>query len=222
MSTTPRAGRRPRLVAVAVAVIAVTAAAALAIWAAGEHGGGHPPAAAGTAAAASPAQDRTPAGAVSAAGRAVIGLAQAATAPPAERARQLARLVAADRIAAVGGRLVVSPAAEQATGLLADLSAGRPVVAAAVPVAARVEGYTGGAATVGVWTVTVLATRRLGAADASWSTETVALVFGSGRWWVTGYTSRGGPVPLSAQPPTGLDAVLTFAAPVAGAGYAAR
>jgi hypothetical protein len=204
------------------AITAATVVAAVTVLAVNGHPGSRRPAASsGAAVVGSLAElNRSPAGAVGVAEQAVIVLAQLAAAPAAERARRLGQLADPEQLAAIGQRLPVSPVAEQATGLLADVAAGRPVVAVATPLAARIEAYTADTATVAVWTVTVLATRRLGAADASWSTETVRLVYRSGRWLLYGYSSRSGPVPVCAQPATGLDSVLAFAAPAGGAGHA--
>jgi len=221
MNAARLSSRRP--VVIFLAITAAAAVVAITVLAVKAHPGSNPPPASpGAATVGSLAElNRSPAGAAGAAEQAVIALAQLATAPGPERTRRLQRLADPEQLAAISRRLPVSPAAEQATGLLADAAAGRPVVAVATPLAARIEAYTPDAATVAVWTVTVLATRRLGAAEVSWSTETVRLVYRSGRWLLDAYSSGSGPVPVCAQPPTGLDSVLAFAAPAAGANHGA-
>lgn len=109
-------------------------------------------------------------------------------------------LTASEGSAAVDERLTVPAAIEQSTGLLDDLETGRPVVGYVTPVASRVTAYTPRTATVEVWTVSVLGTRRLGAASSSWSTETVSLSW-KGSWKVTDVRARPGPTPASALAP---------------------
>lgn len=213
--------RRP--VAICLAVAAAAAVVAITVLAVNANPGSNPPPVSpGAATVGSLAElNRSPAGAAGAANQAVVVLAQLATASGPERTRRLEQLADPEQLAAIGRRVPVSPAAERATGLLADAAAGRPVVAVATPLAARIEAYTPQAATVAVWTVTVLATRRLAAAEVSWSTETVRLVYRSGRWQLNAYSSRSGPVPVCAQPATGLDSALAFAAPAGGANHGA-
>jgi hypothetical protein len=145
---------------------------------------------------------RTRSGAVAAASDAVALLGDPRALRPAGRA-QILNVVAADGARPrLAERLAVPAAVEEATGLTADLAAGRPVVARVVPVASRLVAYRGGAATVEVWVVAVLGTGRLGVVTGSWSTETLRLVWERGGWRVGGYTSRSGPVPAVTQPPT--------------------
>jgi len=116
------------------------------------------------------------------------------------RRSDLRDLTTSEGSAAVDERLTVPAAIEQSTGLLDDLETGRPVVGYVTPVASRVTAYTPRTATVEVWTVSVLGTRRLGAASSSWSTETVSLSW-KGSWKVTNVRARPGPTPTSALAP---------------------
>ena len=100
----------------------------------------------------------------------------------------------------VNERITVPAALEAMTGLLDDVAAAHPVVAHVAPVASRVISYSGAAATVEEWTVSVLGTRRLGVVASSWSTETVSLAWRDG-WQVTDVRARPGPTPAPAGGP---------------------
>jgi hypothetical protein len=99
------------------------------------------------------------------------------------------------------------PGFAQATGLSAD-AANQRFIAAVVPIAGRVVTASTAQARVAVWAVSVVATNRLGQLVESWSTETVDLQRVSGGWLLTGYRSSAGPVPVSTQPPSPLEAAL--------------
>jgi hypothetical protein len=112
------------------------------------------------------------------------------------RRSALGALTAPGASATINARLTVPAPIEQATGLLEDLNSGRPVVAYVVPVATEVTRYSSEAATVDVWTVSVLGTQRLGTTTSSWSTETVSLAW-SGKWKASDVRSRPGPTPAA-------------------------
>jgi hypothetical protein len=114
------------------------------------------------------------------------------------RRSDLHALTAPGASATINARLAVPAPIEQATGLLKDLNSGRPVVAYVVPVATKLARYSSAAATVDVWTVSVLGTRRMGTTTSSWSTETVSLAW-CGKWKATDVRTRPGPTP--AAPP---------------------
>lgn len=109
---------------------------------------------------------------------------------------------------AIAARWATRPTVELATGATAAVTANAPLVAAAVPVLARVTAYDSDVATVTVWVTAVLGTERLGSLDQSWSTETVTLAW-DGDWKLTAYDSTPGPVPALHQPVTALDEALT-------------
>lgn len=123
------------------------------------------------------------------------------------RRGDLRALTAPGASAAIAARLTVPATIEQATGLLADIATGRPVVAYVAPVAAQVVEHSPTSATVDVWTVSVLGTRRLGVAGSAWSTESVRLSW-DGAWKVTDVGSRPGPTPAATQGATPLQQVL--------------
>jgi hypothetical protein len=164
--------------------------------------------------------ERSGRGAVAAATNAVALLSDPRALDSPGRARVLDAVAAADAAPQLAARLVVAPAVEEATGLLADVAAGRPMVARVVPVAGRLVAYTADAATVDVWAVAVLGTDRLGAVTSSWSTETLRLAWERGDWRVRAYHSRGGPVPAVSQPPTPLAETLTATEQMRGYTYA--
>ena len=127
------------------------------------------------------------------------------------RRGDLRALIAPGASAAVAARLTVPAPIEGATGLLADMAAGRPVVGYVAPVAARVVDHSPTSATVDVWTVSVLGTLRLGVVASSWSTESVRLSW-DGAWKVTDVASRPGPTPAATQAATPLQQVLRLTA----------
>jgi len=147
-------------------------------------------------------------GAVAAAANAVATLGDPRALQPAGRARVLNAVAAANSHPKIRRRLAITPAVEEATGLMADVAAGRPAVAWVVPVASRLVAHSPDAATVEVWVVAVLGTNRLGAVTSSWSTETLRLVWERGDWRISGWASRSGPVPAATQPPTSLAETL--------------
>ena len=117
--------------------------------------------------------------------------------------------------AAIAARWATRPNIEQATGVQEALRSGSPVIAAAVPVMARVTAYNGDTATIAVWATAVLGTARLGSLDQSWATETVTLAW-SGDWKLTVYESAPGPVPTLSQPPTPVNEALATTTGMSG------
>jgi hypothetical protein len=160
--------------------------------------------------------ERSGRGAVAAATNAVAVLGDPRILESSRRARVLDALSARGASSQLSVRLAVAPAVEDATGLLSDVAAGRPVVAWVVPVASRLVAHTPDTATVQVWTVAVLGTDRLGAVISSWSTETLGLVWERGDWRIRGYDSRSGPVPAATQPPTPLAETLAATEQIRG------
>jgi hypothetical protein len=127
------------------------------------------------------------------------------------RRGDLRALIAPGASAAVAARLTVPAPIERATGLLADMAAGRPVVGYVAPVAAQVVDHSATSVNVDVWTVSVLGTRRLGVAGSFWSTESVRMSWDGG-WKVTDLASRPGPTPAATQAATPLQQILRLAA----------
>jgi hypothetical protein len=164
--------------------------------------------------------ERSGRGAVAAATNVVAILSDPGTLDAPSQARVLDAVAAAGAGPQLAARLVVAPAVEEATGLLADVAAGRPLVARVVPVAGRLAAYTADAATVEIWVVAVLGTDRLGAVTSSWSTETLRLVWERADWRISAYDSRGGPVPAASQLPTSLAETLTATQQMRGYTYA--
>jgi len=159
-------------------------------------------------------------GAVAAASNAVAVIGDPRSLHAAARAGVLLALAATGAAPELERRLAVTPAVEEVTGLLASLAGDRPVVARVVPAAHRLAVFTGDAATVQVWAVSVLGTDRLGVVGSSWSTETLQLVWERGDWRIRGYASRAGPVPAATQPAAGLAETVTATEAMRGYSYA--
>ncbi len=195
---------RPRVMALFAAAIVIALAAALA-------GRASAPARQQRGTALAP-EGRDKRGAQLAATRVVLLLGDPATLLGSRRG-DLRAVTAPGASATINARLTMPPAIEQATGLLEDLQSGRPVVAYVVPVASQVTRHSPEAATVDVWTVSVLGTRRMGVTSSSWSTETVSLAWYAG-WKVTDVRTRPGPTP--APDPEGATPVLKVLHDTAG------
>lgn len=162
----------------------------------------------------------TQSGAAAAAVADVVSLARPDAVDPTKSRSIVDSLASPDAVPALLARLTVTPAAEDATGVVADLTARRPFVARCAPIGVHVSTYDGETATVSVWLVSVLGTSRLGVADMSWSTETVTLAWQQSRWLLTAYDSESGPVPRGTQAETPYADMLRFVSQLEGMSYA--
>jgi hypothetical protein len=162
------------------------------------------------------ATSHTDGGALTAAANAMTTLNTVEALDPRRRAGLLEDIAVPEAATALEQRFAAGAGWESATGLLAENSAGAPVLAWATPIAARVAARTPDSTTVDVWAVTVVGTRRLGSVQASWSTESLELTWREG-WKLRRYTSVAGPVPVAGQAPT--DAGVVLAATTAMRGY---
>lgn len=145
---------------------------------------------------------QTPSGAQQAAVAYVVALGGPIGLDPGRRDPALAAISPDGQpAAAVAQRWASRPNVERATGVLAALRTGTPLIAATTPVLAAVSAYSPDRATVTVWVNAVLGTELLGALEQSWSTETVTLDW-HGDWKLEAYDSAPGPVPGLHQPVT--------------------
>jgi hypothetical protein len=69
------------------------------------------------------------------------------------------------------------------------------VILRAAPVGYRVDGYSTRSATISIWRVGIIGSGATVDPQQSWATETVTLVWESGRWKVAGFSSSPGPTP---------------------------
>jgi hypothetical protein len=69
------------------------------------------------------------------------------------------------------------------------------VILRAAPVGYRVGSYSAHSATISIWRVGLIGSGATVDPQQSWATETVTLVWGSGRWKVAGLSSSPGPTP---------------------------
>jgi hypothetical protein len=76
----------------------------------------------------------------------------------------------------------------------------------AFPVGYRIDAFTPRRATVSVWRVGIIGSGATVPPQQSWRTETVLLVWQSGRWKIEGFASEPGPTPpLGSTPSTAAD-----------------
>jgi hypothetical protein len=69
------------------------------------------------------------------------------------------------------------------------------VILRAAPVGYRVDTYSARSATISIWRVGIIGSGATVDPQQSWATETVTLVWESGRWKVAGFSSSPGPTP---------------------------
>jgi hypothetical protein len=69
------------------------------------------------------------------------------------------------------------------------------VILRAAPVGYRVDSYSARSATISIWRVGIIGSGATVDPQQSWATETVTLVWESGRWKVAGLSSSPGPTP---------------------------
>lgn len=69
------------------------------------------------------------------------------------------------------------------------------VILRAAPVGYRIDSYSAHSATISIWRVGIIGSGTSVDPQQSWATETVTLVWESGRWKVAGFSSSPGPTP---------------------------
>ena len=105
-----------------------------------------------------------------------------------------------NRIASAQARPTLVTAYEQAAAQARERlglgTAPAPVVILrAAPVGYRVDSYSARSATISIWRVGIIRSGATVDPQQSWATETVTLVWESGRWEVAGFSSSPGPTP---------------------------
>jgi hypothetical protein len=105
-----------------------------------------------------------------------------------------------NRIASAQARPSLVTAYEQAAAQARErLSLGTVptpvVILRAAPVGYRVDSYSPRSATISIWRVGIIGSGASVDPQQSWATETVTLVWESGRWKVAGFSSSPGPTP---------------------------
>lgn len=118
--------------------------------------------------------------------------------------------------------LTVDPAGAAAAGLSTALKDGS-LIARTIPTGSHLSSYAAGGATVDVWAVSLLGTRTLAKATASWSTTTITLTWSDGDWKLTRLVSHPGPVPTpGSDVPSRYDDLLSALADLDGYSYVPR
>lgn len=165
---------------------------------------------------------RTQEGAVAAATTYLAALSGRTVLDTAARKAALDAVVLPSARAAVEPQFRVDAAGAQASGLTAALVDGS-LVARTIPAGSRVRSYTPEAASVEVWSVSLLGTRTLNRVGARWRTTTVEMRWDGSDWKLAGIDGRSGPVPSAgADVPSRFDDVLAGIDGMKGYSYAPR
>lgn len=165
---------------------------------------------------------RSEQGAVAAATTYLAALSGRTVLDPAAREAALDSVVLPSARAAVEPQFRVDAAGAQASGLTAALADGS-LVARTIPAGSRVRSYTPDAASVEVWSVSLLGTRTLNRVGARWRTTTVDLRWDGSDWKLAGIDGRSGPVPSAGSDvPSRFDDFLAGVDGMKGYSYAPR